>query len=131
MQARELYESDYFGWTRQQAELLKSGRWSEVDIEHLVEEIESMGASERKELASRLEVLLTHLLKWQFQPERRGRSWQLTVIEQRERLKDHLESNPSLGNPDTLNAMLGKAYKYALIGAQRQTGLARSAFPSA
>jgi hypothetical protein len=130
MSVGKLYENDFFGWTQRQTELLRSRRWSEVDIEHLIEEVESMGASERRELVSHLEVLLMHLLKWQFQPQRRGRSWELTIIEQRERLKDHLESNPSLASPATVGFLLAKAYKYALIGAQRETGLLRSAFPS-
>lgn len=71
-----LYDQDFYAWTQQQAQLLKEGKLADADLNHLIEEIESMGASERKELISRLEMLLTHLLKWQHQPERRGRIWQ-------------------------------------------------------
>lgn len=88
-----------------------------------------MGASERKELISRLEVLLAHLLKWQFQPRRRSRSWELTIQEQRSRLSDLLDENPSLGNPEHLLASLAKSYKYAVIAAQRETRMARDTFP--
>lgn len=126
-----LYETDFHAWTQEQAGFLKVGNWADVDFEHLIEEIESMGASERKELVNRLEVLLIHLLKWQFQPERRGRSWQLSIIEQRAKLLDHFESNPSLRNSDTLSVNLGKTYKYAVISAQRETGLVRSSFAAA
>jgi hypothetical protein len=125
-----LYDQDFYAWTQQQAQLLKSGKFADVDLNHLIEEIESMGARERKELISRLEVLLTHLLKWQYQPERRGRSWQLSIIEEREKLLDHLQTNPSLKNPSVFADYLAKSYKYALIGAQRETGLSRSAFPA-
>ena len=66
-----LYELDFHAWTQEQAAKLKSGRLSELDIGHLMEELESMGATERREIISRLTVLITHLLKWQFQPSRR------------------------------------------------------------
>ncbi|MDD1650135.1 MAG: DUF29 domain-containing protein [Methylococcaceae bacterium] len=91
-----LYESDFFGWTQRQSELLRAGRFEEVDTEHLIEEIEAMGRSERQQLTRRLEILLTHLLKWRYQPDFRGRSWQLTIIEQRRRIAKLLAANPSL-----------------------------------
>jgi hypothetical protein len=91
-----LYETDFFGWTLQQAELLKSGQLSELDTEHLIEEIEAMGRSERQQLTRRLEILLIHLLKWQYQPALRDLSWQLTITEQRRRIAKLLANNPSL-----------------------------------
>lgn len=124
-----LHERDFYAWTQQQLALLRTGDFSKVDIKNLIDEVESMGASERKELISRLEVLLAHLLKWQFQPRRRSRSWELTIQEQRSRLLDLLDENPSLGNPETLQSNLAKAYKYAVIAAQRETRLAGSVFP--
>ena len=66
--ATNLHDHDFFAWTQQQAEILRSGRLSDADIEHLIEEIESMGASERRELINRLAVLMAHLLEWHFQP---------------------------------------------------------------
>jgi hypothetical protein len=121
------YATDFFGWATEQAQLLREGRLSEADIDNIAEEIESMGRGEKRELVNRLAVLLAHLLKWQFQPGLRGNSWRLTVIEQRERLVEHLKENPSLQSilPDAF----ATAYRFALLAAQRDTGLPESAFP--
>jgi len=73
------YEQDFYGWTQEQAALLRAGRLTDLDIENLIEEVETMGRSEKRELESRLTVLLLHLLKWKYQPNRRGRSWNLTI----------------------------------------------------
>jgi hypothetical protein len=75
------YQKDFYSWTCEQAELLRAGRFNELDVFNLIEEIETMGRSEKRELESRLTVLLVHLLKWQYQPMRRGCSWQLTIQE--------------------------------------------------
>ena len=115
-----LYERDFHAWASEQAGLLRAGRLAEADIAHIVEEIESMGRSERRELVNRLVVLLLHLLKWRFQPALRGNSWRLSIKEQRIRLAAHLEDNPSL-----------KAYRLAAIEAERDTGLSESTFPTA
>jgi len=69
------YDKDFYSWTQEQAELLKHGRFSELDIDNLIKEVESMGRSEKRELESRLTFLLLHLLKWKYQEVRRGRSW--------------------------------------------------------
>jgi hypothetical protein len=122
-----LYESDFFGWTQQQAELLKSGQLAEIDTEHLIEEIEAMGRSERQQLTRRLEVLLIHLLKWQYQPEFRGRRWELTIIEQRRRIAKLLAANPSL--KPVLNACFLDAYDDARFSAMKETGSALDTFP--
>ncbi len=122
-----LYESDFFGWTQRQSELLRAGRFEEVDTEHLIEEIEAMGRSERQQLTRRLEILLTHLLKWRYQPDFRGRSWQLTIIEQRRRIAKLLAANPSL--QARLDACFLDAYDDARFGAMRETGLALEVFP--
>lgn len=90
------YEQDFHAWTQEQTAFLRAGRLSELDIEHLAEEIDSMGARDRRELMSRLGVLLTHLLKWQYQTERRGVSWRLTVAEQRRAIHRLLSDSPSL-----------------------------------
>lgn len=122
-----LYETDFFGWTREQAELLKSGRFSELDTEHLIEEIEAMGRSERQQLTRRFEILLIHLLKWKYQPAFRGRSWQLTITEQRRRIAKLLAANPSL-QPE-IDACFLDAYDDARFGAMKETGLALESFP--
>ena len=90
------YETDFYGWANEQAALLREGRLHEADIENIAEEIESMGRSEKRELVSRLVVLLTHLLKWRYQPGGRGSSWRASVVVQRDRIADHLSDNPSL-----------------------------------
>ena len=84
-----------------------------------------MGRSEKRELESRLELLLMHLLKWQFQPNLRSRSWQLIIKEQRLRLEKLLAENPSLKS--FLADSLEKIYQLAIISAERETGL--SSFP--
>jgi len=76
--AADLYGLDSYEWTVRNAKLLRAGRASEADLEHIAEEIEALGRRERRELLSRLGVLMAHLLKWQVQPERRSRSWALT-----------------------------------------------------
>lgn len=121
-----LYDQDFHAWANTQAALLRAGRFGEADIANVAEEIESMGRSEKRELVSRLTVLLLHLLKWRHQPGLRGSSWRLTIEEQRRRIEDHLSDNPSL-RPGLADA-LSSAYRYALIDAERETGLARSTF---
>jgi hypothetical protein len=123
-----LYERDFHAWTHEQADLLRAGRLAEADIAHIVEEIESLGRSERRELVNRLTVLLLHLLKWRFQPALRGNSWRLSIKEQRIRLAAHLEDNPSL--KAELDWAILQAYRLAAIGAERETGLSESTFPT-
>jgi hypothetical protein len=96
MQTTTLYEQDFYAWTLQQAEHLRSGRWELVDVENLVDEIESLGKQQRQELRNRLGILLGHLLKWDYQPEARSRSWTGTIREQRREILDLLAENPSL-----------------------------------
>ncbi|MBK1716626.1 DUF29 domain-containing protein [Thiocystis violacea] len=93
---RTLYNDDIIAWANEQAALLRAGRWSEIDVAHIAEEIEDVGKSERRELASRMAVLLAHLLKWRYQPGRRGSSWQRTIREQRRAIGAHLRETPSL-----------------------------------
>lgn len=122
-----LYDQDFHAWTQEQARLLKTGEVSRLDFEHLLQEIESMGASERRELVNRLAILLAHLLKWRYQPTFRGRSWQLTMKEQRRRLYRHLRDNPSLNS--RLPDFVDDAYGDAILLAANQTGLDESTFP--
>jgi hypothetical protein len=90
------YENDIVAWANEQARLLRAGRFDLLDLEHLAEEIEDVGRSEQRELASRMAVLLAHLLKWQNQTERRGNSWQRTIKEQRRGIHYRLDETPSL-----------------------------------
>jgi hypothetical protein len=125
---RQLYDQDFYAWANEQAALLRAGRLSEADIEHIAEEIESMGRSEKRELVNRLAVALLHLLKWQYQPALRGNSWRLTLEEQRNQLEDHLADNPSLKS--VVQEAIVAAYRNALLGAARETGLSRDTFPA-
>jgi hypothetical protein len=122
-----LYDHDFFAWSQEQADLLRSGRLSDADIDHITEEIESMGRTEKRELVSRLSLLLMHLLKWNFQPEKRGASWEATIRVQRNRLVDHLDDNPSL--KPLLPIALASADRDARLEASAETGLAVATFP--
>ena len=122
-----LYDSDFYGWAFQQASLLRSGAYAEADIANIVEELETMGRSERRELINRLAVLLTQLLKWDAQPALRGTGWRLTIREQRRQVARVLADNPSL-RPQ-FGELLSDAFGDALLAAQRETGLLESAFP--
>jgi len=92
----KLYDTDFYAWTLEQSQLLQSGDWKSVDIVHLVEEIESLGKQEKRELENRLGVLIGHLLKWIYQPSMRSRSWQVTIRVQRQQLQRYIQQNPSL-----------------------------------
>ena len=81
--ANELYESDFYAWTQEQAKLLRARRWDDLDLDNLVDEVESVGKSDKREIRNRLEILLAHLLKWKHQPGGRGSSWRSTILEQR------------------------------------------------
>jgi len=127
MSTSPLYNTDFYGWTQHQAAALRSGNFTALDLDNLIDEVESMGKSEKRELESRLEILLMHLLKWQYQPDFRSTSWQASIIEQRYRVADHLQENPSLkaGLADTCQ----KAYRYAVLGAVKETGIGKIMFP--
>ena len=122
-----LYDTDFYAWSLEQAALLRAGQIGHADIERIAEEIESMGKTEKRELISRLTVLLMHLLKWRFQPELRGASSRLTIEEQRLQIALHLADNPSLKALQT--QALADAYRLAVIGARRETGLGAAIFP--
>jgi len=122
-----LYDQDFFAWANEQAKLLRAGKLSDADIAHIAEEIESMGRAEKRELVNRLIVLLQHMLKWAFQPARRGSSWEATISVQRHALERHLDDNPSLKS--ALAVAIEQAYRDAVIEAAGETGLPRNTFP--
>lgn len=119
------YKTDFYGWTQQQAQLLRNQQIEGIDWNNLAEEIEDMGRSEKRELGSRLEILVMHLLKWQFQPNLRSRRWKLTIKEQRLRLEKLLKENPSLKS--SIDSVKEDTYPLAVISAEKETGL--SSFP--
>jgi hypothetical protein len=118
---------DYYGWTQETAEKLRQGRLSEVNMEDLIEEIEDMGGSIWRALDSRLTVLLAHLLKWQYQPERRGRSWRITIKEQRYQIAKLLRKNPSL--KPALEETINEAYPGAVLAVAKETDKDEDTFP--
>jgi len=123
------YERDFYAWAMKNAVLLRQRRFAEIDANNIAEELESMGRSEKRELVNRLAVLLTHLLKWRHQPNRRGNSWRYTIKEQRRAVFKSLRDNPSLRSQ--LPEYLNEAYEDALLKVIRQTGLDEGAFPPA
>lgn len=94
--AASLYDQDIVAWANQQAQALRAGRFDQLDLERLAEEIEDVGKSEQRELISRLAILITHLLKWGYQPERRGASWESTIRTQRDAIARRVKRTPSL-----------------------------------
>ena len=126
-----LYDRDFFAWTQEQAAALRrverhlGGRG--VDVERLAEEIEDMGRRERRELESRLLLIIIHLLKWQFQPSHRGESWMGTLNEQRARIEKLLRDSPSL-RPGAA-AVLEEEYARARRNAATETGQPIETFP--
>lgn len=122
-----LYDTDFYAWTIEQAKFLKEGVWDCLDISNLVEEIESLGKQQRQELRNRLGILLGHLLKWEFQPSHRSKSWLATIREQRRRIRDLLEESPSL--KPYLPEVLEKAYQDGVDLAVRETSLNYKDFP--
>lgn len=129
MYTSHLYETDFYDWTQEQVSLLRSQQWDRLDMVNLIEEIEALGRKERQELRNRLGVLLGHLLKWQFQPERRSNSWLGTIREQRVQIKLLLEDSPSL--KPYLDRVFLDVYELGLALAIRETRLGEQIFPEA
>lgn len=122
-----LYLRDETAWLDATAELLRTGRVSEIDTPTLVEYLTDMATRDRREVKSRLVVLLTHLLKWQYQPAKRSRSWHNTIVEQRQELEDNLESGSLRAHADQV---LGAAYRNARERAAGETELPLATFPA-
>lgn len=124
---QQLYNADFAHWIAQATVLLRQGKFDELDIEHLIEEVEDLGKCDRRALCSNLEVVLLHLLKWQFQPEQRSTSWRGSIREHRRRIARILKDSPSL------NAYLQQEYRDCYTGARLQatdeTGLPAETFP--
>lgn len=121
------YERDFYAWTLESSKLLRQKKFEEIDVENIAEEIESMGKSNKRALVSHFSVLMAHLLKWQFQPARRSRSWQLTIKHQRLQIRKLLEESPSLQYQ--ISEKLIDAYEEARIIAASETGMEEEVFP--
>jgi len=122
-----LYDQDFLLWTEETGRLLRAGRLDELDIEHIAEEIEDMGKSQKRELESRLTVLLMHLLKWGWQRDKRSGSWKGTVANQRAELRRLFRDSPSLKNQVT--KAVAESYGDAVEGAILETALPAETFP--
>ena len=122
-----LYETDFYAWTQQQASLLHEHQWSKLDLLNLIEEIKSLGKQQRQELRNRLGLLIGHLLKWEYQPQCRSRSWLATIRVQRRDTLWLLKDNPSL-KPDLEDA-LPEAYENGRDLAMGETDLPEQTFP--
>jgi hypothetical protein len=128
MDRTPLYDEDFFAWTQHTAECLRRGRFEEVDVEHAAEELEDMGKRDLKELNSRMQVLLMHLLKWKLQPDKRSPSWESTIVTQRLEIEALLQMSPSLRN--RLTSELGRNYEGAVKRAVPESGLSGDHFPN-
>lgn len=123
----DLYEQDFYLWIQTTAELLKQGRLTELDLENLIDEIETMGRSEKKALRSNLEVVLMHLLKYKYQAEKRSGSWRATIREHRKRIRQALEESPSL--KPYFDEVFGLCYDDARLLVADETELHLATFP--
>jgi hypothetical protein len=122
------YDKDFYGWVQTTLKQLRSRDLTNLDWDNLIEEIESLGKQEKRELVNRLIILLMHLLKWEYQPEKRSKSWFATLKIQRIEIARHIKNNPSL-KPYIDDAIVN-AYEIAILEAVKETGLSAKTFPS-
>jgi hypothetical protein len=127
-QAKDQYEQDFYAWTQEQAQLLRLGKLEGLDLENLAEEIESLGKQQKQELRNRFGVLIGHLLKWQYQPSLRGKSWRITIDLQRDEILELVHENPSL--KPYLEEAIAKSYKQAIALVVKETPLDKNDLPS-
>lgn len=121
------YEDDFYTWTQEQGARLRAGDLANLDLANLAEEIETLGRSEFNSLASAWRVILVHMLKFDHQPEKRTRSWALSIAEQRAQAGDVLADNPGLKS--RLDEALARAYRRARLETSKETGLPLKRFP--
>ncbi|GAL92832.1 MULTISPECIES: DUF29 domain-containing protein [Microcystis] len=126
-QLSQLYETDFNLWLEQTVNHLKKGNLQALDLDNLIEEISDMGRNNRREVFGRLKVLLMHLLKWQYQPEKRTNSWINTIDEQREQLELIFRDSPSL--KPYLADIFAECYQKAVRGTVNETNLPKETFP--
>lgn len=123
------YETDVVAWASEQAALIRAGRFDQLDLEHIAEEIEDVGKSEQRELASRMAVLLMHLMKWQFQPQKRSMSWTLTIKEQRRLSVRRIAKTPSLASMLVDPEWIDDIWVDAKALAEKETGIDQGTLP--
>jgi len=123
------YKDDYYAWVLGQIGLVKAGRFADLDVPNLVDELKALATSKKHAIDSLLTVLLEHLLKWEFQPEHRSNSWRASILEQRLRIGRLISESPSLLRYPA--GRMEKEYRIARLRAAGDTGLALNRFPSA
>ena len=121
------YETDFYAWTQAQAAAIRDKNMAALDIEHLAEEIESLGIADERAITSQLQRLLIHLLKWRYQPTHRSPSWDTTIDQARDRITDRIVRSPSLR--DYPAQRLPLAYRRARRQAAKETGFPLATFP--
>jgi hypothetical protein len=124
---KELYEKDNYLWLEETVKLLKEKKFNELDLENLIEELEDLGISQKRELKNRLRVLIMHLLKYKYQSQKISRSWLNTIIEQRRQIEELLEFNHSL--KIYVAEILDECYQKARKDASQETGLSLNKYP--
>ena len=117
-----LYELDYAQWAEEMAQKLEEKRFSELDLDNLVEEVRDLSKRERDKLLSSIRLILHHLLKWDYQPQKRSRSWQITIERERNNIELYLEDSPSL-KKYLSEEWVKKMYRIARLDAAKETGL--------
>lgn len=128
-QASDLYDRDFVAWSDEQALLLEQERYSELDLIHLIEEVRDLGKRERDAIESHLERLLLYLLKWQYQPEKRTSSWQISIKDARRQIKKLCRKYPVLVKHLQKEDVLYECYSTAREAAADETGLLANTFP--
>lgn len=123
----KLYDQDYHLWLETTIKQLQERQFSDIDIDNLIEELETLGRSEKKALRSYLRLIIMHLLKWRYQPEKRSKSWQITIRNNRFEIEETLQDSPSLKSQ--LTELLNQSYPRAVAEASEETGLSVSTFP--
>jgi hypothetical protein len=124
------YEADVVAWAKEQSALIRAGCLNQLDLAHIAEEIEDVGKSEQRELASRMAVLLMHLLKWKYQPSKRSKSWQFTIATQRKEVAYALKEAPSLRTKFNDISWVDLVWAKAKGKAEAETGLELATFPN-
>lgn len=127
MSSLDIYQTDFQAWTKAQIEILRNQEWHKLDLENLIEEIDTLGRQQLQELRNRLAVLIGHLLKWQYQSEQRSRSWLATIRVQRRDILRLIKENPSLKS--YLEEAILEAYDNARDLAMGETDLPEETFP--
>lgn len=125
--SKTLYDQDFANWVKKTVNQLRQQDWENIDLDNLINEVEGLTKQEQRELRNYLKLLLWHILKWQYQPQKRSRSWEVTIEQAQEQINDILATSPSL--KQFLEASLDSVYKQARSKAKKETGLSLKVFP--